>query len=81
VVLAVILAACDSGSDSSNADKNGSDTTESSTTATTSGSTAENAATAPEGALAAINEYVKGQGHEYVGDCADAELPRDKAKW
>ena len=28
-----------------------------------------------------MNEYLKGQGYEYVGDCADAQLPRDKGKW
>ena len=36
---------------------------------------------ATDGAEAALAEYLKGQGHEYVGDCADAELPRDKGKW
>ena len=75
MVLAVILAACSSGS-SSDSEKS-SETTEQSPR----GSTAQHAATTPEGALAAVNEYVKGQGDEYVGDCAAAGLPQDTGKW
>ena len=81
VALAVILAACSDSGDSSNSDKKSSETTDGSTATTSGGSTAQNAATTPEGALAAVNEYLKGQGYEYVGDCADAQLPRDKGKW
>jgi LPXTG-motif cell wall-anchored protein len=82
VVLAVILAACSGGDDdSSNSAKKGSDTTEESATSTTSSGTAQNASTEPVGAEAAIAEYVKGQGYEYAGDCADAELPEDQGKW
>ena len=81
MALAVILAACSGGDDSSNSDKKSSETTDGSTATTSGGSTAQNAATTPEGALAAVNEYLKGQGYEYVGDCADAQLPHDKGKW
>ena len=82
VVLAVILAACsDGGSDSSSSEKKKGDSTEESTTTTTGDTTAQNASTEPVGAEAAIAEYLKGQGYEYAGDCADAELPRDKGKW
>jgi len=82
VVLAVILAACSDSNDSSNSDKKKSDSTEASTTSTTAGNgTAQNAATEPVGAAAALVEYLEGQGYEYAGDCADAELPRDKGKW
>jgi hypothetical protein len=82
-VLAVILAACSGGDDSSNADKGkkGSDTTEESTTTTAGDGTAQNASTEPVGAEAAVAEYLKGQGFEYAGDCADAKLPQDKGKW
>src|SRR5262249_31384353 len=37
--------------------------------------------TEPTGALAAVNDYLRGQGFTYVGDCADAKLPQDKGKY
>ncbi|MES1170348.1 MAG: hypothetical protein ABUL47_06655, partial [Leifsonia sp.] len=84
LILAVVLAACsDSGSDSSakSSGKTSSSTTEA-TSATTGGdATAQNASTQPAGAEAAILGYLKTQGIDYVGDCADAQLPADKGKW
>jgi hypothetical protein len=83
VVLALVLAACSDSNDSSDASKSkegeSSSTTEKATTTTTG--TAQNASTEPVGAAAAIAEYLKGQGYEYAGDCADAKLPEDKGKW
>jgi LPXTG-motif cell wall-anchored protein len=73
LVLALALASCDSGS--SDSDAKSSDTTSS------SGGGAVQAASEPAGAQAAAAKYVKDQGFEYAGDCADAELPADKGKW
>jgi LPXTG-motif cell wall-anchored protein len=86
VVLAVILAACSGGDSSSNSEKKGSSDSNASASTTGGGTTADdataqNASTEPVGAQAAIADYVKGQGHEYAGDCADAQLPRDEGKW
>jgi LPXTG-motif cell wall-anchored protein len=78
VALAVILAACDNGGSDSSAKKSNNNKKP---TTTTSASGAERAAFEPEGPEAAIAEYLKGQGIQYVGDCADAKLPRDKGKW
>jgi LPXTG-motif cell wall-anchored protein len=84
LTLALILAACDSGGSSSNSDKSNDTSSSSRATSTTgaaSGGSAQNAATTPVGAEAAVAEWVKGQGLEYAGDCADAQLPQDKGKW
>jgi hypothetical protein len=85
VALALILAACSSGgsSSSSKSDKKSSGTTGARATSTTAAGdgSAQNAATAPVGAEAAIADYLKGQGHDYAGDCADAKLPADQGKW
>ena len=82
LTLAVILAACSGGGDSSNSDKDKKpvETTER-TTPTTSAGDAENTASEPVGAEAAIAAFVKSQGHVYAGPCAAAKLPRDKGKW
>lgn len=79
VVLAVILASCDNGGSSSESKKNDNDTESTKATTTTAG--AQQAATEPTGTELAIDEYLKGQGIEYAGDCADAKLPADKGKW
>jgi LPXTG-motif cell wall-anchored protein len=81
VVLAVVLGACSDSNDSSNTEKKSDSTEESTTSTTAADGTAQNAATEPVGAAAALAEYLKGQGYEYAGDCADAQLPRDKGKW
>jgi len=71
LVFAVVAASCDSGS-SSSSDKS---STPSSTAA------ADQVAVKPVGGEVAVAKYLKGQGVEYAGDCADAKLPRDKGKW
>ena len=71
LVFAVVAASCDSGSSSSSDKKS----TPSSTAA------ADQVALTPVGAEAAVAKYLKTQGIEYAGDCADAKLPRDKGKW
>ncbi|MES1170370.1 MAG: hypothetical protein ABUL47_06765, partial [Leifsonia sp.] len=82
VVLAVVLAACsDSSSSQSDKKKKSSSTTEAAGATTGGSTTAQNASTQPVGAEAAILEYLKTQGIDYVGDCADATLPQDKGKW
>lgn len=80
VVLAVILASCSSGGSTSNSEKTA-ETTGKATQVASGDTTAQQASTAPSGALAAVADYLEGQGHEYVGDCADARLPADKGKW
>ena len=83
VVLAVILAACSDSNDSSNSDEEvvglhrGVDDLHD-RPATAPRRTRRPSRSAPRPRLA---EYLKGQGYEYAGDCADAELPRDKGKW
>jgi hypothetical protein len=77
-VLAVILASC-SGGDSSDSESKGAEKSKSSTTVTTA--PAQEAAAGFVGAEAAIDTYLKSQGVDYVGDCANAKLPEDKGKW
>ena len=71
LAFAVVAASCDSGSSSSSDKK--------STPTSTAG--VEEASLTPVGAELAVAKYLKTQGIEYAGDCADAKLPRDKGKW
>jgi hypothetical protein len=81
-VLALILAACSGGRDDSSSSQRQSSEAAADSAATTSGDgAARNVSTEPIGAEAAIGEYLRTQGHEYVGDCGDTRLPRDKGKW
>jgi hypothetical protein len=80
-VLAVMLAACSAGGSASNAGKSGATDGATAVTSGSGGGSAQNVATEPEGPYAAIAAYLDGQGIEYVGDCAGAELPRDEGAW
>jgi LPXTG-motif cell wall-anchored protein len=74
LALAVFAASCSSGdsSDSKSSSK---------TTTSVATQVAGEAAVKPVGAETAVAAYLKDQGLEYAGDCANASLPRDKGKW
>jgi hypothetical protein len=77
--VALVAASCSNGSSS---DASASDDEElPSSTQAPSGGGASQAAFVPEGPEAAVADYLDRQGIEYVGDCANAELPRDRGKW
>ncbi len=73
LTFAAFAASCSSGS--SDESKSGKDSGASAT------APAQQVAVTPEGAEAAVAKYVEGEGHGYAGDCAAAELPRDKGTW
>jgi hypothetical protein len=83
VALVVVLASCSGGSSSSESEKKSDSSSKSGATTTSSGSgaSAQQAAVQPDGPQAAIASYLQGQGIAYVGDCADAQQPRDDGKW
>ena len=79
LAVAVLVASC-SSSDSSDESKPA-DTEKPANTDTDTNASATPAAFVPEGPEKAIAAYLQSQGIEYIGDCADAELPRDEGKW
>jgi hypothetical protein len=76
LVLAVLAASCDRGSSKSATPPS----SKPSSAAVAAADAAAQAAT-PTGAEAGVAQYVKSQGIEYAGDCATAQLPRDRGKW
>ncbi|MFI5047001.1 MAG: hypothetical protein ACHQIG_08045, partial [Acidimicrobiia bacterium] len=71
LALALLVASCSSGGSSSGSKE---------TTSSTNGAQSATPA-AFEGADAAVDTYLKSVGNVYVGDCADAKLPRDRGTW
>lgn len=77
VALAALLVGCDAGSSSSQS----ASTSKPPSAAERAAVSAQDATTELAGPEAAIAGYLSGQAIEYVGDCADAQLPRDKGSW
>jgi hypothetical protein len=72
LVFVLLAASCDNGS--SNAGK-------SSTKKKSGSALATDVGVNPVGPEKAVAQYLRSQGLEYAGDCATAQLPRDKGKW
>jgi hypothetical protein len=77
VALAAFLAGCDGGSSGSQSES----TSKPPSAAERAALSAQSVTTELAGPEAAIAGYLSGQGIEYVGDCADAQLPRDTGTW
>jgi hypothetical protein len=87
LALMLLVASCSSGGDSSESksDSESNDQSGQSSSGGTSqsgpGGGTSTAAFQPTGAEQAVLDYVASQGFEYIGDCDDTELPRDRGKW
>lgn len=81
LALALFVASCSSGDDSSDTQSESGSGQQSSGSGSQGGTSASTAGFVPTGALVAVDEYLESQGERYVGDCADAVLPRDEGAW
>jgi hypothetical protein len=86
LALTLLVASCSSGGDSSESKSDSESNNQSGQSSGGSSQSGQGAGTStaafqPTGAEKAVFDYIASQGFEYIGDCDDTELPRDRGKW